>query len=127
MARKDTLLYNILPSLTSLVASFDSPATVIRYGDNVSYQINVTTTNSVGFFDVQVSDDYAVGPDNTITNPGTWNTLTLSGIPTVSGANDIISISLNQLPYFAIRLAYTSSVAGTGTTTAYITSKQVGG
>ena len=127
MARKDTLLFKVLPAGTSLSASFTGPATTIRYGDNVSYQIDVFTTNSIGTFSVQVSNDYSVGPDNTVVNPGTWNTLTLSGTPTVAGANDIISISLNQLPYFAIRLAYTSSVAGTGTCFAYITSKQIGG
>lgn len=126
MARKDTLLHELLVD-QSLSSSFNSPATVIRYGDNISYQIDITTTNSIGTFSVQVSNDYAVGPDNTITNAGTWNTLTLSGTPTVDATNDIISISLNQVPYFAIRLAYTSSTAGTGTCNAWITSKQVGG
>jgi hypothetical protein len=128
MARKDTLLYNVLPAGTSLSASFFSPATVIRYGDNVSYSLAVFTTNSIGTFSVQVSDDYAVSPDNSsIINPGTWITLTLSGIPSVASANDQIGIALNQVPYFAIRLAYTSTTAGTGTVTAYITDKQVGG
>jgi hypothetical protein len=128
MSRKDTLLYNVLPAGTSLSASFKSPATVIRYTDNVSYQIAVTTTDSAGTFSVQVSDDYAVSPDNSsITNAGTWDTLTLSGVPTVSSASDIITISLNQLPFFAIRLVYTSTTAGTGTCQAYITSKQLGG
>jgi len=126
MARKDTLLFQVLHG-QSLATSFVSPPTVIRFTDNVSYQITVTTSSSVGTFSVQVSDDYAVGLGPEVANPGTWNTLTLSGIPTVAGANDIISISLNQLPYLAIRLVYTSSVAGSGTCTAYITSKQLGG
>ncbi len=126
MSRKDTLLFELLNG-QSLSTSFVSAPTVIRFTDNVSYQINVTTSNSTGSFAVQVSDDYAVGPGNVVSNPGTWNTLVLSGSPTVAGANDIISISLNQLPFFAIRLAYTSTIAGTGTATAYISSKMIGG
>lgn len=126
MSRKNTLNYPVLTA-QSLAASFTSPATFIRNTDNVSYQINVTTSNSVGSFSVQVSDDYSVGPDNTVVNPGTWITLTLSGTPTVASANDLIGISLNQLPYDSIRLAYTSTTAGTGTANAIITSKQIGG
>jgi hypothetical protein len=108
-------------------SAFISPVTFIRNTDNVSYQIDITTTNSTGTFAVQVSNDYSVGPDNTVVNPGTWLTLTLSGIPTAAGANDIIGISLNQLPYDSIRFTYTPTVAGTGTLTAILTSKQIGG
>ncbi len=125
MSRKNTLNHPILTA-QSLVASFNSPVTFIRNTDNVSYQINVTTSNSTGTFSVQVSDDYTES-NNIITNPGTWVTLTLSGTPSVAATNDVIGISLNQLPYDSIRLAYTSSVAGTGTCSAIITSKQTGG
>ena len=127
MARKNTLNYNLYPTPQSMAATFTSPATFIRNTDNVSYQIDITTTNSTGTFSVQVSNDYALGPDNTVTNPGTWLTLTLSGTPIAAGANDIIGISLNQLPYDSIRFVYTSIVAGTGALTAILTSKQVGG
>lgn len=127
MSRKNTLKYTLFTTPQSLSASFVSPVTFIRNTDNVSYQIDVTTTNDSGTFTVQVSDDYSVGPDNAVTNPGTWVSLTLSGVPVVAGANDIIGISLNQLPYDAIRLSYTSTVSGTGTCTAIITSKQIGG
>ncbi len=129
MSRKNTLKYNVFdPALThSLSASFISNPTFVRNTDNISYQIDVTTTNSIGFFSVQVSDDYALGTDNTVTNPGTWVTLTLSGVPTVASADDNIGISLHQLPYDAVRLTYTASTPGTGTATALLTSKQVGG
>lgn len=126
LSRKNTLKFTVL-SAQSLAASFNSAATFIRNTDNVSYQINVTTSNSTGTFSVQVSDDYAVGPDGDITNAGTWVTLTLSGTPTVAAANDTIGISLNQLPYDAIRLVYTAGTAGTGTCSAIITTKQLGG
>ncbi len=124
MSRKDTLLFQLL-NAHSLAASFISPPTVVRYGDNVSYQIQITTSSSTGTFAVEVSDDYELGPGNAVVNPGHWNPLTLSGSPTVSAADDIISISLHQLPYFGIRLRYTAGTAGVGTATAYITSKQV--
>lgn len=128
MSRKNTLKYDLYPAgPQSLAADFISPVTFIRNTDNVSYQIDVTTTNSTGEFFVEVSDNYSVGPDNTVTNPGTWIRLTLSGQPTVAAADDIIGISLNQLPYDAIRVVYESNVAGTGTCTMILTSKQVGG
>ena len=127
MSRKNTLKYILFPTPQSMSAVFTSPVTFIRNTDNVSYQINVTTTDSSGTFNVDVSDDYAVGPDNQVVNSGTWVTLTLSGIPTIAGASDLIGISLNQLPYDAIRLRYTPTTAGTGTLTAILTSKQLGG
>lgn len=126
MSRKNTLKYLVLTG-QSLAASFISPATFIRNTDNVSYQIDATTSSSSGIFSIQVSDDYSVGPDGAITNPGRWITLTLSGTPTLIGTSDDIGISLNQLPYDAIRLVYTSTVAGTGTVDVILTSKQIGG
>ncbi len=125
MARKESLLYNILPAGTSLSASFNSAATVIRFSDNISYQINTLTSDSIGYFEVQVSNDYSVGPDNTVVNAGTWDTLTLSAVPIVAAANDVIGISLNQVPYLAIRLKYNATTPGTGTCEAFITSKNL--
>jgi hypothetical protein len=127
MARKNTLSTRLLKN-QSLSSSFITPPTIIMQADNVSYQINVTTSNSTGSFQVQVSDDYSTPQISGITNAGTWTTLTLSGgTPTVAAANDTISISLNQLPFYAVRLVYNSTVAGTGICDVYITSKQLGG
>lgn len=129
MSRKNTLVTPLVIG-QSLSASFNSAPTVVRYLDNCSYQINVTTTNSSGTFTVQASDDYYVneGNDSVVVNPGNWVTLTLAGgTPFVAGANDSIIINLNQLPFYAIRLAYTSTAAGTGTCNIYIVNKQIGG
>ena len=126
MARKNTLKYQLLTD-QSLSGNFISPVTFIRNTDNVSYQINIDTIDSIGSFFVEVSDDYAVNEANSVTNPGQWVRLTLSGDPFVNAADDIIGISLNQLPYDAIRLVYESSTPGTGTCSAIITSKQIGG
>ena len=117
MSSKRALLPVVIASGQSLAASFASLPTVITYVDNVAYVINVTTTNSVGSFAVQVSEDYAPPPQglNISANPGTWTTLTLSGTPAVASANDTIAISLNQVPFNAIRVIYTATTPGTGT------------
>ncbi len=127
MARKNFNDYEVSTN-QSLATSFISPVTIISYMDNVGYQINITTSNSTGSFAVQVSNDYDSNELGTnVYNPGTWASLDLGGTPVAAGANDIISISLNQLPYKAIRINYTSNVAGTGTCDIYLSSKQVGG
>jgi len=127
MSRKNVLTPQLLNSTPqSLSASFVSPVTTITYADNVAYQINTTTTNSTGTFAVQGSLDYNKDVDGNVTNPGTWTTLPLGGgTPSVAAANDVILINLNQLPFNAVRLAYTSSIAGTGTCNIYIMHKQL--
>lgn len=133
MSRKHSLVTHLVNPTTStpvfsLASSFTSPATVVRYLDNCSYQINISTTDSVGTFSVQVSDDYYVneGNDLVVMNSGTWTTIPLSGGPVVSAANDSIVIDLRQLPFYATRLLYTSTTAGTGTAQIYITDKSIG-
>lgn len=122
--QKNVLLPVKLLAQQSMAANFTSPATVIKYTDNVCYQINATTTNSIGTFAVQTSLDYV--PANDPAGPavaGNWTTLALSGTPTINAASDTISINLNQVPASAIRLVYTSTTAGTGTCDIYITAK----
>lgn len=138
-ARKNTLVTQLSSSNTiknqpfSLTTSFVTPATVVRNLDNCSYQINVTTTDSIGTFAVQASDDYYVNEanDSVVVNPGNWIPLTLTSaggsVPVVSATDTNIMINLNQLPFYAIRLAYTSTTPGTGSCTVFITHKQIGG
>lgn len=127
MARKDTLVYELVAG-QSLAASFNSEPTVVRNLDNFSYQINISTTDSTGSFAVEVSNDYSVNPSGVVVDAGNWTPLVLAGgTPVANAANDTIAISLNQLPFYAVRLAYTSTLAGTGTCDVYISSKQIGG
>lgn len=127
MARKDVVLTTLAPA-QSLAANFTGPVTVIRYLDNIAYQINVTTSNSTGTFKVQGSLDYTINePTNKVTNTGNWADLPLTGSPVAAAANDVIVINMNQLPYNAIRLVYTSTVAGTGTAAIYLMARQLGG
>lgn len=128
MSRKNTLIYTLAEG-QSLAASFQTEPTIVLRLDNCSYQINVTTTDSEGTFAVEISNDYRVNETTgVVTNAGTWIPLNLAGgTPIVNAANDTIAISLNQLPFYAVRLAYTSSVAGTGTCDIFISDKQIGG
>lgn len=141
MPRKSTLVTQLGPNgaiplaESSSAAPFDlstgfvTPPTVVRFLDNCSYQIIVNTTDSVGTFAVQASNNYYVneGNDYVVMNPGTWNDLTLAGgTPFVSATDDTIIVNLNQLPFYAIRLIYRSTTPGTGTATIYITNKQIG-
>ncbi len=128
MARKNILAPELIASAQSLAASFQTTPTVINYADNVSYQINVTTTNSTGTFSVQASLDYQQQTPMQVGRTGNWIDLSLGGgTPTVAAANDSIIINLNQMPYSAIRLAYTSTIAGAGHADIYIMHKQIGG
>lgn len=117
-----------ISSNQSLSASFNTEATLIRYMDNVSYQINVTTTDSQGNFAVQVSNDYQVDEVDNIANTGTWVSITLAGgAPIVSATSDQIAINLNQLGFNAVRLSYTATTAGTGTCNIFVLSKRLAG
>ncbi len=125
---KDVLRSRLL-SAQSLSADFTITPTMIKYLDNIAYQINVTTSNSIGTFVVQGSLDY--NTDSTGTNAGNWIDLPLggpnTGVPTVNAANDLIMIDMNQLPFNAIRLKYVKGTAGTGTCDIWLVGKQVGG
>jgi len=126
MSKLKHTLVTQLASDQSLAADFTSAPTVVRYLDNCSYQINVNTSDSQGTFAVQVSNDYYVNEanGNVVVNPGNWTSLSLAGgTPSVNAENDTIVINLNQLPFYAVRLAYFHTTAGTGTCSIYITDK----
>lgn len=128
MARKNVVVYQ-LASAQSLAASFNTNPTIVKFLDNCSYQINVNTTDSTGSFQVQVSNDYYVNETtNHVERPGNWIALTLAGgTPSVNATNDTIVINLNQLPFYAVRLAYVANTAGTGHADIFVTDKQIGG
>lgn len=114
----------------SLDDSFISEITTIQWLDNISYQINIDTSDSEGTFVVEASLDYvpANPSQSTQANPGNWFALQLSGgTPSVEGQDDVIGIDLNQLPYKAIRLRYVSTTPGTGTCDIFINSRTLGG
>lgn len=125
MSRKNVLKTKILEA-KSLATSFIADPTLIPYLDNVSYQINITTSNSIGYFTVQASNDYAVNPLSPA-DAGHWVDLDIGGTPVAAGADDSILIDLNQLPFTAVRLVYTATTPGTGVCDALIVARQIGG
>ncbi len=127
MSRKNTLEFQVAID-QSLAASFTSPVTIVKTLDNCSYQINVTTTDSTGTFAIQASDDYGINEiTNDVTYSGTWVDLPIGGTPVVSGANDIILVDINQVPFKALRVSYTAGTAGTGTCAIKLVGRQIGG
>lgn len=133
MARKNVLNYKVAVD-QSLTANFTSNPTVIKWLDNASYQLVVTTTDSVGTFAIQGSNNYAISePGTLVVDPGNWDDIPLEAAPgsatapSVSAANDTILIDLNQLPFSAVRVIYTSTTPGTGTVTIILNAKQLGG
>ena len=130
MARKNVLRYPLAQS-QSLAAAFISPATYVKYLDNVSYQINLTTSDSTGAFAIQASNDYDIDETTGLgKNAGTWVTLPLgggTGTPVAAGANDSILVDLNQLPFTAVRVIYTPTIAGTGTCDIWLVARTLGG
>lgn len=124
--RKNIVQYQVAND-KPMSSSFTSDPTVIKYLDNCSYQINITTSDSTGTFVVQASNDYA-GSDPVVAaaNAGNWVDIPLEGgTPYAAAANDSILIDLNQLPFNAVRVKYTSSVAGTGTCDIVLMAKQL--
>jgi len=126
VARKDVLFTRLIAN-QSMASPFTSEPTIIQYTDNASYQINITTSDSTGSFTVEASLDYRKVGSGEAANAGSWSPLVLSGTPVATGVNDTQSISMNQLPFYAIRLRYTPTVAGTGTMTVFVSTKQIGG
>lgn len=126
MARKNVLIYKLATD-QPLGGDFISPPTLVKYLDNCAYQINATTDDAVGTFAVEASLDYAIDETtNLVTNTGTWVPLDLGGTPALVGATDQILINLNQLPFNAIRVRY-SSTSGDGVADIYIMARQIGG
>lgn len=130
MARKNILIHPVLTA-QSLATAFTSPVTTITYTDNVSYQLNITTVDSTGAFAVEASNDYVADPQvQGKQNPGNWVALPLSGTlssPAAQGASESILIDMKQLPFVAVRVRYTPTVAGTGTVDIGIVTKEIGG
>ena len=99
-----------------------SKVTIIRKMSEISYSVAWAGTAPVGSVSVQVSNDFAQNADGTIKNPGTWNTLPLSGPTNVSGSSDNGFIDIDASGAYAIRLVYTAT-SGTGLMQAVIAGK----
>lgn len=118
MGRKDVLAAWPMfgSSGADMSGSRTSNITTVQYMDNVGIVVNWTGTSPVGTFTVEVSND----------NFLTSSTLDFGSTITISGNSGSHLIDINQLPYGYIRAKY-NFTSGTGTLTAVLSSKQLGG
>lgn len=112
----------------NMSASITSDATVLQSLSRCSYGFSWTGSTPVGTLKAQVSNDYALAPDGTVSVAGSWNTvpLTLSdgsvatSVPvTGNTGNGFFEI---ESAAYAVRTVYTFT-SGTGTLQATIAGK----
>lgn len=108
------------PVSISLATAFTTIPTNVQYEDNTSYQINVTTTNSIGTFTVEVCSDY----NPNIAASGNWSNMGTAASP--NAANGIFFCEIVSGPRSWIRLNYAVGTAGTGTCTILVSAKNIG-
>lgn len=125
MARKDTLKSYVLLNAQSTASNFDTYTnpTNIDYLDNVGIQV-VWTGTSVGTLEVYGSNDTANVQQGTY--PTNWSKFEFGAVINVDTTNSDLLIHMNQVPYSWIALKYIAT-SGTGTITAKLTVKMVGG
>ena len=106
-----------------------NPSIILRLG-TMSYSFSWSGSSPVGTVSVQVSNDYSEGPNGSVMNAGTWNT-----IPLVEGGTQVTSVALSGnsgngyidlgiLGGYAVRPVYTAG-SGTGTLTAIYEAKVI--
>lgn len=104
-----------------------SPAVEIKYLDNIACQFSWTGTPQ-GNMNIEASLDYALNPDKTVANAGTWIALKDAAglLPfAAGGAAGTELVDLNQLSMPWIRFHYVNT-SGSGTLDAWIFGKAVG-
>ena len=112
----------------SMAADITSAATVLQSITGVSYALSWSGSTPVGTAAVQVSNDYALNPDGSVHNAGTWTTIELSlngsavsSIP-ITGNTGSGFIDVEKTMAYAIRLFY-DATSGSGTLNAVIMGK----
>lgn len=112
----------------SMAGNLTSSPTILQSLTKASYALSWAGTTPVGTVSVQGSNDYALNPDGTVQNSGTWSTLTLqvSGYSTttvaITGNTGSGIIDLVETAIYALRLIYTAG-SGTGALTVYFNGK----
>lgn len=125
MARKDGLVGFLMFGASGADMSqalVTSSITGINWMDNAGILLSWTGTSPVGAFTIEVSNDYNLSTQNA----GIWVALDFGSTIAISGNTGTHILSMNQLPYTYMRAKYTKT-SGTGTLTAVLSTKQVGG
>lgn len=114
--------YQVIVNGDMSQATITSKVTVIQNLSMLSYDISWSGTTPVGTLSVQVSNTYSQAADGTVSNPGNWQSLTLSVTPSVSGNTGNGFIDVDATGAYAMRLVYTKG-SGTGSLNATINGK----
>jgi len=128
MSTRTSFRPQVVLSAGSMAGNLTSTPTILQSLTRAAYAIRWTGSTPVGSVSVEGSNDYALNPDGTVANSGTWDALTLSvnGSPSttvaVSGNTGSGIIDITDTAVYAIRLIYTAG-SGTGSLTATINGK----
>lgn len=125
MARKNLATPTRVLIAQSLAADFVGPAMDVSYFDNAFITADCTgVTDNIGTFSVEVRNVPAQGKGS----PSNWGALTLDTTPTLTNADQVIQINLNQVPFSEFRLVFTAA-GGTpdGVCDVWYTARQLGG
>jgi hypothetical protein len=114
MALKNIIKPYKLVDAESMGADITSNSVDVKYSDNIGVQL-VWTGSPVGNFYVQGTIDGS-----------TWTALDFGTIPTSGGAAGDHLLNMNNLPYQKIRVFF-DRTSGTGSLTAWVMAKTVGG
>lgn len=128
MSARTTLRPQTVINAVAMTANITSAVTVLQSISDISYSFSWTGTSPVGTMSVQVSNDYAVSTNGTVSNAGTWTTIpillstgsTATSAP-VTGNTGTGFFDITTGAY-AIRTVYTFA-SGTGTLTATVAGK----
>ncbi len=123
MAVKNVLFPYSLVTANTMAASVTSTPTHIAFLDNIAMQIDFTTSDAIGTFDVQGSCDYVKGDAQNAAVTGNWISLGLS-ISAAASADNHILINMYNIAFPWIRFVYTRS-SGTGVLNVKITGKEI--
>ncbi len=123
MPRKNVLFPYKLLTNNTMGATVATTPTHIAFLDDIAIQIDFTTSDAVGTFDVQGSCDYVKGDAENAAVTGNWISMGLS-IASAASADNHILINMATLAFPWIRVVYTRS-SGTGVLNVTITGKEI--
>lgn len=125
---RTTLRPKLVITNGSMAGDLTSLPTVLQSISGCSYALSWSGSTPVGTAEIQVSNDYALNPDSTVANSGTWTTveLNVAGSPAssiaISGNTGNAFIDIEKTMAYAIRLFY-DRTSGTGTLNVTINGK----
>lgn len=111
-----------VPANTSMASSVNGIPINAQQMSGLGFDIS-WTGSPVGTFGVQVSNTYVQSPGGVVENPGSWNNIVLSTVPTAAGTPGSAFINVAEIQGLWLRLNYVAT-SGTGVLNATVTGKQ---